>query len=60
MGGRATLAGLIAELLMRVYYESRGHRPYQIESLVNFGPRSVEAHDRSMADACRTERTQSR
>jgi glycosyltransferase involved in cell wall biosynthesis len=60
LGGLAALGGLIAELLMRVYYESRGQRPYQVATLTNFGTRSVEADDRSASGNVRTERTQRR
>jgi glycosyltransferase involved in cell wall biosynthesis len=60
MGGLAALGGLIAELLMRTYNEALGQRPYQIDSLVNFGPRSEEADDRSASGNVRTESAQSR
>ncbi|UCG33772.1 MAG: glycosyltransferase family 2 protein [Phycisphaerales bacterium] len=45
MGALAALAGLIAELLMRVYYESQSQRPYQIDSLINFEPQSGAASE---------------
>jgi glycosyltransferase involved in cell wall biosynthesis len=36
LGAIALLGGLLAEMQMRTYYETRNQRPYQISSLTNF------------------------
>jgi dolichol-phosphate mannosyltransferase len=38
-GVLSMLMGLLAELLVRTYYESQSKRPYSIAQLTNFAPR---------------------
>jgi dolichol-phosphate mannosyltransferase len=40
MGCTSVLMGLMAEMLMRTYFESQGRRSYRVRELINFGPSS--------------------
>jgi hypothetical protein len=37
-GGMSTLMGLLAEIIMRTYYESQGKAVYVVKSTLNLGP----------------------
>jgi dolichol-phosphate mannosyltransferase len=39
VGVLATLQGIIAEVLMRTYFESQGRRPYRVKALVGVDPK---------------------
>ena len=49
LGVVTVLAGLLAELQMRTYYEAQGQRPYQIASLTNFGKSATPSKSQSPA-----------
>jgi len=38
IGCTSVLLGLLAEILMRTYFESQGRRPYRVRKRINFGP----------------------
>jgi dolichol-phosphate mannosyltransferase len=38
MGCTSVLMGLMAEMLMRTYFESQGRRSYRVRDLINFRP----------------------
>lgn len=39
-GGMSILMGLLAEIIMRTYYESQGKAVYLVKSTTNLGPGS--------------------